>query len=662
MSGKVGDLLNFTLDESPVANSGPKRETKKSSVGDNFLMLDEGRKSLDNNPFDRFSKQVEAFSADPFEFVSAQSKNYKPVLSCIRTGNLLGLGDDSFGDKENNNNGGNVSPNKGIEVRRVILIQNKICSSFLYQQTSRSTSTGSDKKRDSLLKRSITNASKAAMTNDVVAENQMREKWLNMDMPDDSFNDLMKQELVLVDSDASLNDFEAEFNIPMLKEMGESKKEEEVSPMASKEPETATTTETSIIDRAIAKLNEIKMARESNMEDTMNKLKEMVSKVDTKGNREATKLVEQLCVALSKSSKSKNTLEPPPTIVRQGTFDIDKPEDSSIDTSNNSESNSPQLQSVIEKLSDVLGNFNMNVIQSSPDLNQNAVVVVVVNPEVGYDMSDTVTLAQHYNYNTPQPNKQRARRSQSFSSACRPNTVVPNPTRKESFAVTTPQRPVQPTRRSFSFSSTAPRNPIVQKRTSILPNVITQKPPQPTPISALSEKPANRLSFMNKLKPKIGTTKTFPPKATGPLKVVHREKSPNSTVRSISSTIPRQTPVAQSIPMSRIATPQKPSRVSFLTPQKPSRVSLLTPSRRPSTAVTSTLTVPKPLNTGPNIKRRSSFTEKPNTNLKPKPAVISRPSTGGLLTQRKFPPGSSGPSGGRPSSVTQKSLTLKLRK
>lgn len=405
--------------------------------------------------------------------------------------------------------------------------------------------------------------------------------------------------------------------------------------------------------------------RESNMEDTMNKLKEMVSKVDTNGNGEATKLVEQLCVALSKSSKSKNMLEPPPTMVRQGTFDIEKPEDSSIDTSNNSESNSPQLQSVIEKLSEVLGNVNMNVIQSSPDLNQNPVVVVVVNPEVGYDISDTVTLAQHYNYNTPQPNKQRTRRSQSFSSACRPNTVAPNPIRRESIAVTTPQRPVQPTRRSFSFSSTAPRNPIVQKRTSILPNVITQKPPQPTPISALSAKPANRLSFMNKLKPKIGTTKTVPPKVTGPLKVVHREKSPNSTVRSISSTIPRQTPVAQSTPMSRIATPQKPSRVSFLTPQKPStRVSLLTPSRRPSTAVTSTLTVPKPLNTGPNIKRRSSFTEreKPNTNLKPKPAVVSRPSTGGLLTQRKFPPGSSGLSSGRPSSVTQKSLTLKLRK
>lgn len=127
MSGKVGDLLNFTLDESPVANSGPKQETKKSSLGDNFPILDEGRKSLDNNPFDRVSKQVEAFSADPFEFVSAQSKNFKPVLSCIRTGNLLGLGDDSFGDKENNNNGGNVSPNKGNEVRRVILIHNKSC-------------------------------------------------------------------------------------------------------------------------------------------------------------------------------------------------------------------------------------------------------------------------------------------------------------------------------------------------------------------------------------------------------------------------------------------------------------------------------------------------------------------------------------------------------
>lgn len=125
MSGKVADLLNFTSDESPVRNSGQHPDTKKKSFSDNLLFLDhglgtigDGRKSLDNNPFDRVSKQVETFSADPFEFVSDQSKNFKPELSCIRTGNLLGLDDESFLiDKENNNNGGNNS-----EVRQFSLL------------------------------------------------------------------------------------------------------------------------------------------------------------------------------------------------------------------------------------------------------------------------------------------------------------------------------------------------------------------------------------------------------------------------------------------------------------------------------------------------------------------------------------------------------------
>lgn len=533
-------------------------------------------------------------------------------------------------------------------------------------KVSRRSSTDSGKKRDSLLKRSIANASKSAMTNDVVAENQMGEKWMNMNMPDDSFNDLMKQELVLVDSDVSLNDFEAELNIPMLQEMGESKKEE-TTILSETETEASTMNKSSIIDRAIAKLHEIKMAksRESNMEETMNRLREMVSKVDTNGNGEATKLVEQLCAALNKSSKNKDTLEPAPTMVRQGTFEIDKTNDKSIDTSNNSESNSPQLQSVIEKLSEVLGNVNMNVIKTSPDnpQNTNPVVVVVVNPELGYGMSDTVTVSQNFNYNTPQP-KSRTRRSQSFSSACRPNTVAPNPTRRQSIVVGTPQRTVQPARRSFSFSSPAPKNPIMQKRSSILPTV-TQKPVQ-TVKSVLSTKPttSNRLSFMEKLKPKIGLSltsqkkpgnKPVPPKITGPLKVVHREKSPNLSVRTTLQQKP--TPMAQSTPMSRIVTPQKPSRISFL----------ITPSRpRSSTAsTTSTLTVPKKQIASSNIKRRSSFNdkEKPSMNLnqKPKPSLV-RPSTGGLLTQRKFQP-SSGTSGSRQTTtLTQKSMSLKLRK
>lgn len=501
------------------------------------------------------------------------------------------------------------------------------------------------------------------MTNDVVSENQMGEKWLNMNMPDDSFNDLMKQELVLVDSDVSLNDFESELNIPMLKEMGESKREES-SALSEKdtgkiEATTATNeSHTSIIDRAIAKLNEIKMAktRESNLEETISKLKDMVSKVDTEGNGEASRLVEQLCVALNKKS-NKNSLEPPPTMVRQGTFDIDKAEENlSIDTSNNSESNSPQLQSVIEKLSEVLGNVNMNVIQSSPDDPQstNPVVVVVVNPEMGYSLSATVTLSQHHNFNTPQP-KPRTRRSQSFS-ACRPSTVAPIPARRQSIAQGTPQRTVQPTRRSFSFSSPATSKPLVSKRSSILPT-IEQKPIQTAPSASLAKSgssTANRLSFMDKLKPKIGLSsttqkkpvnKSVPLKITGPLKVIHRQKSPNASVKSLSNTH-RPVPVAQSTPMSRIATPQKPTRVSFLTPRRP-----------PSTPAT-TLNVPKQN----NIKRRSSFNDKEkantvNSNVKPKPCLI-RPNTGGLLTQRKFPPDFSR----QPGTVTQKNLTLKLRK
>lgn len=126
MSGNVTDLLNFTLDESSIiSGSGQKHERAKQSLNNNLLhpeigKTSDGRKSLDNNPFDKVSKQVETFSADPFEFVLAQSTN-KPVLSCIRTGNLLGLGDDSLmiDNKENNNNGGNVSllSHKGEEVR-----------------------------------------------------------------------------------------------------------------------------------------------------------------------------------------------------------------------------------------------------------------------------------------------------------------------------------------------------------------------------------------------------------------------------------------------------------------------------------------------------------------------------------------------------------------
>lgn len=121
MSGRYSDLLNFTLDEpksSPTVISGQKQETRKSSSNNLLLLPDnanntkvgDGRKSLDNNPFDRVSKQVETFSSDPFEFVSVQSTNFKPVMSCIRTGNLLNLGEDSFlVDKENNNNEGNLS-------------------------------------------------------------------------------------------------------------------------------------------------------------------------------------------------------------------------------------------------------------------------------------------------------------------------------------------------------------------------------------------------------------------------------------------------------------------------------------------------------------------------------------------------------------------------
>lgn len=532
---------------------------------------------------------------------------------------------------------------------------------------SRRSNSDSGKKRDSLLKRSIANASKSAMTNDVVVENKMGEKWMNMEMPDDSINDLMKQELVLVDSDLSLNSsFEAELNIPMLKELTESKKKESTpeSENDGKMEGTITNeTHTSIIDREIAKLNEIKMAktREDNLEDTMSKLKEMVSKVDTNGNGEASQLLEQLCVVLNKKS-NKNTLEPPPVMIRQGTFNIDKTEENvSIDTSNNSDSGSPQLQAVIEKLSEVLGNVNMNVIQSSPDdpQNTNPVVVVVVNPERGYAMSDTVTISHHHNYNTPQP-KPRTRRSQSFSNACRPNTAAPVPARRDSIAHGTPQRTVQPTRRSFSFGSPAPSKPIASKRSSILPSVsqkhVTPLKAAQTAPSALLAKPApstaNRLSFMDKLKPKIGfsstsqkkpANKSVPLKVTGPLKVVHREKSPTAL---------RQTPMAQSNPMSSIATPQKPTRVSFLTPNRP-------------TTSASTLTVPKS-NTGANsnINRRSSFNDKAdktsaNPNLKPKPSLI-RPNTGGLLTQRKFP-GGLPMSGSRPT-VPQKTFTAKPRK
>lgn len=81
MSGRYSDLLNVTLDEpksSPTVISGQKQETRKSS-SNNLLLPDnantkvgDGRKSLDNNPFDRVSKQVETFSSDPFEFVSVQ--------------------------------------------------------------------------------------------------------------------------------------------------------------------------------------------------------------------------------------------------------------------------------------------------------------------------------------------------------------------------------------------------------------------------------------------------------------------------------------------------------------------------------------------------------------------------------------------------------------
>lgn len=508
------------------------------------------------------------------------------------------------------------------------------------------------------------------MPNDgVVEENQMGEKWMNMEIPDDSFNDLMKQEIVLVDSDVSLNDYDTELNIPILKELDEIKKGEK-SP--SVEEETVTTTETTstndthntIIDRAIAKLNEIKLAKtqETNLDDTMVKLREMVSKVDEGGKGEASLLLEQLCAALNKKQKSsnKNLLEPPPTMIRQGTFDIDKTEEN-IDSSNNSESNSPQLQTVIDKLSEVLGNVNMNVIQSSPDNPHqptNPVVVVVVNPESGFGMSDTVTLANHHNFNTPQP-KPRTRRSQSFSSAARP-TVAPNLVRRESVSYGTPQRNVQPTRRSFSFNS--PAAPIPKPRTSILPS---QKPvpAKPAPSASLS-KPgtSSRLSFMDKLKPKIGfssnnaavkNSKSVPLKISGPLKVIHREKSPDTSMKSLTNTS-RQIPMAQSTPMSRIATPQKPSRVSFLT----------TPNRPPGPS--STLTVPRQQNVT-NLKRRSSFNDKDkppttSTNLKPKTG-ITRPSTGGLLTQRKFPQNKGPSTNTRTGGVTQQQpLKLKLRK
>ncbi|XP_063704915.1 uncharacterized protein LOC134834255 [Culicoides brevitarsis] len=639
----MSDLLNFN-------DSSPSESIIQQNINSS------PRKSLDNNPFDRVCKQVENFSADPFEFVAAQSKNFKPVISCIRTGNLLGLGDESF-DKENNNNEGNISPAKSAE-----------------KKISRRSTTDSGKKRDSLLKLSIVNASKSALThNDVVAENQIGEKWMNMDMPDDSFNDLMKQECVLVDavdSDMSLNDFESELNIPMLKELASKKDEETSETSKSDEKSPVNETHTSIIDRAIAKLNEIKLAksRQTNLDDTMTKLKEMVSKVDTNGNGEASQLVEQLCAALNKSGNSnKNTLEPPPVMVRQGTFDIDKEENDESTEMPLAGSDSPQLQSVIDKLSEVLG--NVNVIQSpdNPQAANPVVVVVVNNPDVGYGgMSDTVTLAQHHNFNTPQP-KMRTRRSQSFSSACRPNTVAPSAMRRESIAVATPQRNnINVTRRSFSFNSPAAAKPVVAKRTSIVPSttfnqksaLTTMKKPAVPPSTA-----PNRMSFMDKLKPKIGIQQKKPTTITtrnGPMKVVYnpRDKSPNSsvnsTIKSLSSTLNRsvQPPIAQSTPMSRFATPQKPSRLSIVTPNRP-------------TTAASTLTVPKNP-AGTNIRRRSSFNdkEKPVLNAKPK-LTVTRPSTGGLLTQRKFPSGvstASSATGTTRTSTSRAPMTLKMRK
>lgn len=105
MNRKSGDLLNFTINEtgvSPIPNKDTKSCKNLLLLPENdFIKSGDGRKSLDNNPFDKVCKQVETFSADPFEFVTAQSTNFKPVISCIRTGNLIDLGGDN---KENNNN------------------------------------------------------------------------------------------------------------------------------------------------------------------------------------------------------------------------------------------------------------------------------------------------------------------------------------------------------------------------------------------------------------------------------------------------------------------------------------------------------------------------------------------------------------------------------
>lgn len=480
------------------------------------------------------------------------------------------------------------------------------------------------------------------MSNEI-SPRRMSEKWMEM-IPDDSFNDLMKQEINLVDSDGS--DFEVELDIPILKRIDGEKKE---SPTEEKPVQNDymfhSESSTIIIDRAIAKLNEIKTAqsRSIDLNDTMIKLKEMVSRVEGSAQGEASQLLNQLALALSRKSNNNDFSEPPPTMIRQGTFDIDKPSennheisDSSANSSNHSETNL-QVQTVIEQLSRALGSVNLNVIQANCDENSasNPVVVVVVNPESGFGMSETVTLNSTTSYNTPSP-KARARRSQSFNTnSSRPSIVSQaNPIQKASAYLGTPQRQVEAKRRSFSFSkrpSIVPPSPSVslaQKR--VVPQV---KEAKPAPIKS---------GFLDRLKPKLGlgasnaekkVTKQVPLKATVPMRSVARTNSPDRrSIRSLPAHTTPIRPAATSTPMmSRIATPQKATQ---------SRVSFLTPSR-PSTSTTSMIGTP-----AKNVPRRRSFNDKEKpigltaSRSMPRPSttIPQKPSTIGTLTQRKFPP------------------------